>query len=173
MSALSHINALDANRFVALLGPLYEHSPWAAERAYANVPFSSIETLKAVLQAVVEGASDAERMALIRAHPELAGEKLRAKALTPSSMSEQAGAGLDKLSEREIESWTTLNARYSQRFGFPFIICVRLNTKQEIFASLMRRLGSEPEAERAEALRQIHLIAGLRLTDIIAKLEAN
>lgn len=173
MSALQHINRLDRDGFVKLLGPLYEHSPWAAERTFPKAPFTSIEALKATLAAVVDAASDEQRMDLIRAHPELAGDKLRAKALTTDSMSEQASAGLDRLNDREIESWTKLNTQYREIYGFPFIICVRLNTKQAIFTALMRRLDSTPEAEREEAMRQIHLIAGLRLADVIARLEAH
>jgi 2-oxo-4-hydroxy-4-carboxy-5-ureidoimidazoline decarboxylase len=171
--AIDHINRLDREAFVALLGPLYEHSPWAAERAFAKHPFSSIETLKALLVAVVEAASDDERMNLIRAHPELAGEKLSARALTASSMSEQATVGLDRLNPQEIESWTKYNAAYRERFGFPFIICVRLHDKPSIMTELLRRLGSTPEIEKKEAMRQIHAIAGIRLGDIVAKLEAS
>jgi 2-oxo-4-hydroxy-4-carboxy-5-ureidoimidazoline decarboxylase len=169
-AALAHVNALDKRGFIALLGPLYEHSPWAAERAIEAKPFASIDALAAALRTAVDRASDAERLQLIRAHPELAGEKLRAKALTSSSMSEQASIGLDGLDAQEIARWTALNAAYRERFGFPFIICVRLHAKDEILAALQKRLGRSDEEEKAEAIRQIHDIARLRLNDVLARL---
>ena len=171
MTAIDKINALDRSAFVSLLGELYEHSPWAAERAFGSAPFRGGAALTVALARAVDGAADHERLALIRAHPELAGEKLRAKSLTVASLSEQAGAGLDRLSASEIAAWTKLNRTYRERFGFPFIICVRKHTKEEIFDALNRRLGGTTAGETAEALGQIHEIARLRLTDILARLE--
>ncbi len=170
--ALDHINALDLAGFVALLGPLYEHSPWAAERAFQAGPFGDVATLAGALKSVVDHASEAERISLILAHPELAGDRLRARALTASSMSEQASLGLDRLDAQEIVQWTKLNAEYLKRFDMPFIICVRLHSKDEILAALNRRLGRTLAEERREAVRQIHDIARLRLDDALAKLEA-
>lgn len=170
--AIEHINALDKAGFVALLGSLYEHSPWAAERAFAVRPFDDVGAVGASLRAAVDMASDADRLQLIRAHPELASEKLRAKALTESSMSEQASRGLDKLDDAELQRWTALNATYRETFGFPFVICVRLHSKDEIVAAMERRLKRTEAEERAEAIRQINDIARLRLEDLAAKLEA-
>ncbi|MDP3740454.1 MAG: 2-oxo-4-hydroxy-4-carboxy-5-ureidoimidazoline decarboxylase [Hyphomonadaceae bacterium] len=169
---IAKINALDRTAFVALLGPLYEHSPWAAERAFASAPFASDKRLSAALTAAVNAASETERIALIRAHPELAGEKLRAKTLTDSSQSEQASIGLDRLSDAEIADWTRLNATYRERFGFPFVICVRLHTKPEIIAALHRRLDRSRMEELSESIAQIHDIARLRLSDVLTRLEA-
>jgi 2-oxo-4-hydroxy-4-carboxy-5-ureidoimidazoline decarboxylase len=169
-TALAAINALDRASFIALLGRLYEHSPWAAERAFSAAPFADAQTLADAFQEAVTQASDAERLALIRAHPELAGDRLRARALTTASMSEQASIGLDRLSESEIAEWTSLNAAYRETFDFPFLICVRLHTKAEILAALRRRLSSIPEQEVREAIAQIHDIARLRLTDLLNKL---
>lgn len=171
-SAIDHIRALDKPGFVALLGPLYEHSPWAAERAFAVGPFDDVEAVGASMRMAVDMASDEDKLALIRAHPELAGEKLRAKALTESSMSEQASRGLDQLGEDELQKWAALNAAYREAFGFPFIICVRLHSRDEIVAAMERRLKRSPAEERVEAIRQIHDIARLRLADLAAKLEA-
>jgi 2-oxo-4-hydroxy-4-carboxy-5-ureidoimidazoline decarboxylase len=171
MSAIAHINALNKAEFVALLGSLYEHSPWAAEKAFAVRPFDDADALGASLRAAVDMASEAEKLQLIRAHPELAGEKLRARALTTSSLSEQASIGLDQLGREELERWTPLNAAYREAFGFPFIICVRLHSKGEIVAAMERRLKRSESEERAEAIAQIHDIARLRLQDLIAKLE--
>jgi 2-oxo-4-hydroxy-4-carboxy-5-ureidoimidazoline decarboxylase len=170
--AIEHIRALDKAGFVDLLGPLYEHSPWAAERAFAVGPFDDVEAVGASLRAAVDMASEAEKLQLIRAHPVLAGEKLRAKALTHSSMSEQASRGLDHLGEDELQRWAALNAAYREKFGFPFVICVRLHSKDEIVSAMERRLNRTEAEERTEAVRQIHDIARLRLEDLAAKLEA-
>ena len=172
-NAIARINALDKAEFVGLLGSLYEHSPWAADRAFAMRPFDDADALASSLRAAVDMASEAEQLQLIRAHPELAGEKLRARALTASSLSEQASIGLDQLGREEIELWAALNAAYRERFGFPFIICVRLHSKDQIVTAMERRLRNDEADERTEALRQIHEIARLRLKDLIEKLEAD
>lgn len=168
---MNRIDALDRDSFVALLGPLYEHSPWAAEGAFEMRPFRYAGDLLAALRGVVDRAGDERRLALIRAHPELAGEKLRARELTASSMAEQGSLGLDKLAAEEIAEWTRLNAAYRARFGFPFVICVRLHSKAEIVAAMNRRLASAPDVEAAEAIKQIHDIARLRLDDLLGRVE--
>jgi len=170
-TAIARINALEQSAFIALLGGLYEHSPWAAERAFAGAPFADERALSLALAATVDTASENERGALVRAHPELAGEKLRAKALTGSSMSEQASIGLDRLGPAEIAQWAHLNAAYRERFGFPFVICVRLHTKAEILAALHHRLTRAPREELSEAIAQIHDIARLRLADLLKRME--
>jgi FAD-dependent urate hydroxylase len=173
LPAIEKINALDRDAFVSQLGSLYEHSPWTADRAFIKRPFADEASLAAALADAVDKASEAEQLALIRAHPELAGDKLRAKALTHASFSEQAGAGLDRLSPTEIAEWARLNAAYRERFGFPFVICVRLHTKDEILSALNRRLTRTAAAEMAEAIKQIHDIARLRLTDLLSGLSAS
>ena len=170
MSAIAKVNAMIREEFVALFGPLYEHSPWAAERAFGRKPFVGEEALVEALAAAVDGASEAEKLTLICAHPELASEKLQSRALTASSMSEQQGAGLDQLDPREIEEWAKLRSHYRERFCFPFVICVRKHSKDEIIAAMRRRLELAPDAERRQAISQIHQIAELRLRDILAGL---
>lgn len=170
--AVARIAALGRAGFVEMLGGVYEHSPWVAERAFAASPFADEAALAAALRAAVDHASEAERLALIRAHPELASEKLRRRSLTQASMSEQASAGLDRLSEVELADWADLNRRYRERFGFPFVICVRLHTQAQVLAAMRRRLEAAPEIEAAEAVRQIHDIARLRLTDLVATFRA-
>jgi 2-oxo-4-hydroxy-4-carboxy-5-ureidoimidazoline decarboxylase len=118
--------------------------------------------------ATLEQASAAERLALVRAHPELGGKLAIAGDLTPESRAEQASAGLDQLTRQEYAHFHELNSAYGARFGHPFIICVRLNTKSSIMAALERRLQSTPEAELAEAIAQIGLISRLRLYDAVA-----
>jgi OHCU decarboxylase len=170
--ALAHINALDKEGFIALLGTLYEHSPWAAVLAFGRRPLADRETLCGAMREAVNGASAADRLALIRAHPELAGEKLRRRELTSASMGEQASVGLDQLGEADLREWAQLNARYRERFGFPFVICVRLHSREQILSAIRSRLDGLPEAEAEEAIRQIHDIARLRLDDLIARLDA-
>jgi 2-oxo-4-hydroxy-4-carboxy-5-ureidoimidazoline decarboxylase len=117
------------------------------------------------MRMAVETAEDAGKLALIRAHPDLAGRLARAGGLTEASAREQGGLGLDRLSDEEFERFTGLNRRYRERFGFPFVICVRRTDKAGILAAFESRLGNDPAAEVTEALRQIHEIARLRLAD--------
>ncbi|HYG30206.1 MAG TPA: 2-oxo-4-hydroxy-4-carboxy-5-ureidoimidazoline decarboxylase [Allosphingosinicella sp.] len=139
---------------------LFEHSPWVEERADAR---SSSGDRHADLMAVVRDASPEEQLALIRAHPELAGKA--AVDLTEASASEQAGAGLDRLTQPEFDRFHALNAAYREKFGFPFIICVRLTDKAGILAAMERRLANDRDTEIATALEQIGEIVRLRLED--------
>ncbi|WP_336605233.1 2-oxo-4-hydroxy-4-carboxy-5-ureidoimidazoline decarboxylase [Phenylobacterium aquaticum] len=120
--------------FLAAFGHLYEHSPWVAERAWAKGPFAEPEALKAAFQTAIADASTAEQLALLRAHPQLADKAAIAQGLTADSAAEQASAGLDRLTEAEFGEFHALNAAYAERFGFPFIICVRLHDKAGILA---------------------------------------
>ena len=155
--------------FVARLGGIYEHSPWVAEAAADERPFGGREHLADRMRAAVENAGESAKFALIRAHPDLAGKLARAGELGADSAREQAGLGLDQLSDDEFERFSDLNARYHERFGFPFVICVRLTDKPGILAAFERRLEHDAAAETAEALRQIHHIARLRLENRVAE----
>jgi 2-oxo-4-hydroxy-4-carboxy-5-ureidoimidazoline decarboxylase len=161
------LNAMPKADFVACLGGIYEHSPWVAEQTAGERPFSGREHLADRMRAAVEGASDSAKLALIRAHPDLAGKLARAGALSAESTREQAGLGLDRLSDAEFERFSDLNSRYCERFGFPFVICVRLTDRPGILKAFERRLGHDASAETAEALQQIHHIARLRLDDLV------
>ncbi|WP_408589791.1 2-oxo-4-hydroxy-4-carboxy-5-ureidoimidazoline decarboxylase [Novosphingobium sp.] len=141
---------------------LFEHSPWIEARADA-LPSSGDRW--ADLMAVVHAASDEERLALIRAHPELAGKAALDRTLTQASAAEQASAGLDRLSEDEFAKFHELNAAYREKFGFPFIICVRLTDKAGILRAMAERLGHDREVEIATAIGQIGEIVRLRLAD--------
>ena len=141
---------------------LFEHSPWVEARADA-APASGDR--HADLMAVVHGASRDEQLALIRAHPELAGKAAIDGSLTEASAAEQASAGLDRLTRAEFDRFHTLNAAYRERFDFPFIICVRLTDKAGILAAMEARLANPPEAEIAAALAEIGKIVKLRLED--------
>ncbi len=146
--------------FIARYGALFEHSPWVVERASALLPLAS---LHAGLMKVVMDATPEERLALIRAHPELAGRAAVDGTLTEASAAEQASAGLDRLTQAEFDRFHALNHAYTAKFGFPFIICVRLTDKAGILAAMERRLGNDRDAEIAEALAQIGEIVRLRL----------
>jgi 2-oxo-4-hydroxy-4-carboxy-5-ureidoimidazoline decarboxylase len=139
---------------------LFEHSPWVEGRADAR---PSSGDRHADLMAVVRDASPEEQLALIRAHPELAGKA--AVALTEASAAEQASAGLDRLSQAEFDRFHALNAAYREKFGFPFIICVRLTDKAGILAAMERRLMNDRDTEIAAALDEIGKIVRLRLED--------
>ncbi len=141
---------------------LFEHSPWVEARADA-APSSGDRW--ANLMAVVREAAPEEQLALIRAHPELAGKAAIDGTLTEASAAEQASAGLDRLTPAEYERFHALNAAYRARFDFPFIICVRLTTKAGILAAIERRLGNSRETEIAIAIEQIGEIVRLRLGD--------
>jgi 2-oxo-4-hydroxy-4-carboxy-5-ureidoimidazoline decarboxylase len=142
---------------------LFEHSPWVEARADA-MPSSGDR--HADLMAVVHAATLEEQLALIRAHPELAGKAAIDRTLTDASAAEQASAGLDRLSEDEFARFHALNAAYRERFAFPFIICVRLTDKAGILAAMEARLANEREAEIATAIAQIGEIVRLRLKDV-------
>ena len=170
MLTLDQLNAATADECVALLDGTYEHSPWIARAAAAHRPFASLVHLKLVLAQVVrEGGQDAQ-LALIRAHPELAGKAMVSQTLTAESRNEQGKAGLTDCTPEEFERIQALNAAYNARFGFPFILAVRGPRglglgKTEIIATLARRLQNHPDFERAECLRNIHRIAEIRLND--------
>ena len=170
MLTLDQLNAATADECVALLDGTYEHSPWIARTAAAHRPFASLVHLKLVLAQVVrEGGHDAQ-LALIRAHPELAGKAMVSQTLTAESRNEQGKAGLTDCTPEEFERIQTLNAAYNAKFGFPFILAVRGPRglglgKTEIIATLARRLQNHPDFERAECLRNIHRIAEIRLND--------
>jgi 2-oxo-4-hydroxy-4-carboxy-5-ureidoimidazoline decarboxylase len=150
----------DRDAFIARYGALFEHSPWVVARAAQMLPLSS---LHAGLMRVVLDATPEEQLALIRAHPELAGKAAVDGILTEASAAEQASAGLDRLTQDEFDRFHALNAAYRDKFDFPFIICVRLTDKAGILAAMERRLGNDRETEIATALEQIGEIVRLRL----------
>jgi len=145
------------------MSALFEHSPWVESRADAR---PSTGDRHADLMAVVHDAAPEEQLALIRAHPELAGKAAVGGSLTEASAAEQASAGLDRLTLAEFDRFHALNAAYAKKFGFPFIICVRLTDKAGILAAMERRLANDRDTEIAAALEQIGEIVRLRLEDM-------
>ena len=167
---LDQLNAASLEDACALLDGLYEHSPWIARAALQQRPFASLAQLKhAMTQIVSTGGKDAQ-LALLRAHPELAGKAMVDKSLTAESTNEQSKAGLTQCTPAEFEKIQTLNAAYNAKFGFPFIVAVRGPRgvgmqKAEIIATLERRLHGHPDYELQECLRNVHRIAEIRLND--------
>ncbi|WP_127166955.1 2-oxo-4-hydroxy-4-carboxy-5-ureidoimidazoline decarboxylase [Xanthomonas euvesicatoria] len=152
--------ALDDAAFLARYRDLFEHSPWVVERALRRRPLADVH--RGLMQ-VVYDASPQDQVALIRAHPELAGKAAIDRTLTEASAAEQASAGLDRLSEDEFKRFHALNQAYRHRFGFPFVICVRLHDKAGILAALAQRLEAARNAEIATAIAEIGKIVHLRL----------
>jgi len=156
---LDEVNALDREQFVETLGWIFEHSPWVAERAWSARPFSSIDALHRAMFNHVLQARREEQLTLLCAHPDLG---TRAN-LSDASRGEQAGAGLDSLSQEEFERFNALNSKYRAKFGFPFLYAVKGSTKHDILRAMEQRLPASYEAEFAEALRQVYRIARFRL----------
>lgn len=164
---LDSLNSTSQPAFVAALGHLFEHSPWVAEETWAKRPFRDAAHVHAELCATMQAAPRERQLALIRAHPDLAGRLAQQNRLTAESTREQASAGLNQLNAAEMAAFQELNAQYRARFGFPFIICARLNAKDAIIAAMQSRLINTPEQEHAAALGEIEKIAWLRLQDTL------
>jgi 2-oxo-4-hydroxy-4-carboxy-5-ureidoimidazoline decarboxylase len=164
MTGLDDINAMTRAAFVATFGDVAEHSPWVAEKAWEKCPFADREALVQAFSEALRQAKHEAKLALIRAHPDLA---TRAR-LTADSTSEQAGAGLDRLSPQEFERFTRLNDCYKARFGFPFIFAVKGATKHQILAAFEERVGNSPDVEFETALAQIARIFRFRLEDRVS-----
>ena len=167
---LVQLNDATRDEALAALAGVYEHSPWVVDAALAERPFKSLAHLKLAMASAVRGAPREQQLALVRAHPELAGRAMVAGTLTAESTHEQSASGLTQCTPAEFAALQRLNAAYQQKFGWPFILAVRGPratglTRGEIIASFERRLQSHPELELAECLRQIHRIAELRLND--------
>ncbi len=167
MPLLADLNKADRAAFVAALGHLFEHSPWVAEETWLKRPFASAEALHTALCATMRAASRDRQLTLIRAHPDLAGRLAQQKKLTAESTREQASAGLDQLTDEELAVFTRQNDAYQAKFGFPFIICARLNAKSAILTAMQARGGNTPDQEFATALGEIEKIARLRMQDIL------
>jgi 2-oxo-4-hydroxy-4-carboxy-5-ureidoimidazoline decarboxylase len=165
---LEDLNAMEEDAFAGALGGVFEHSPWVPRAAYAARPFASVDDLQRALEAAMRAAPRARQLDLTRAHPELAGREARAGELTAESAGEQARAGLDRLSADEVRALGELNCAYRERFGFPFVVCVREHTKDSILAWGSERLGHATDEEIVVALGEIAKIAGLRLRDLVA-----
>lgn len=164
---IDQVNGLDAEGFVHRFGALYEHSPWVARTAWRERPFADLDELHRAFLKAVHDAPPEQRLALIRAHPDLAGKAAVAGELTPESAREQASAGLDRLSPGEFEEFTQTNRAYREKFDFPMIVAVREHTKETILAEARARLEHSRAGEMEVALAEIGKIAYLRLQDLV------
>lgn len=152
--------------FLDVFGGVYEHSPWIAEAVYAEGLTGTQDTvagLHGALRDVVDAADDDRKLTLLRAHPDLAGKLAVAGELTAESTSEQASAQLDKCTPEEFAEFQSLNDRYKEAFGFPYILAVRGRNRQEILENFRSRVDNDTETEFAQALKQVHRIALLRI----------
>jgi 2-oxo-4-hydroxy-4-carboxy-5-ureidoimidazoline decarboxylase len=160
---LADLNAGDRAAFISALGWIFEESPWVAERAWPRRPFASLDALHVAMTQVVADASQAEQLALLRAHPDL-GTRAR---ISDASTGEQRGAGLDRLTADEFARLQRLNGEYRGQFGFPFLFAVKGSTKHDVLAALESRVTRTRDEEFAEALQQVYKIARFRLEDML------
>ena len=160
---LPAVHACDADQFVARFADICEDTPWVAERASRRRPFGSLDAMAAAFAAVLVEAKTEEQLAVLRAHPDLAGKLARAGSVAEHSRSEQRGAGLDRLTDAEFEQFETLNRQYRDRFGFPFIFAVKGAGKAEILQAFERRLPNTADEELAQAVEQVCRIMRFRL----------
>ena len=163
---LSGLNGSPPQAFVAALGQAFEHAPWVAEAALTGRPYSTVAALHDGMMQTVRGADPARQLGFIAGHPEL-GSRVRRVELTEASQAEQGSLGLDRLGPEEFDRFTWLNRAYREKFGFPFIICVRRHTRDSILTQFERRLDHDIAAERARALDEIGFITRLRLVALV------
>ncbi len=163
MPQLDYLNTCTHDDFIAALGDVFEHSAWVAEAAFPFRPFPTVAALHQAMTDAVQRAPRERQIAFVRAHPELGSKLGRSADLTEASKDEQGSLGLDRLSEQEFERFTRLNATYRERFGLPFVICVRRHTRDSILRNFARRTESDPDVELQTALAEIGLITRLRL----------
>jgi 2-oxo-4-hydroxy-4-carboxy-5-ureidoimidazoline decarboxylase len=165
---LTELNSVSREDFVRVVGPVFEHSPWIAEATYPQRPFASLDALHQALTQTVCEADETKQLILIRAHPDLVGRLALSGQLTQESTKEQSSAGLDRLTAEEVQLFQANNAAYQEKFGFPFVICARLNRKEAILNGFKVRLQHSRAAEIQTALEEIGKIARLRLADIVS-----
>jgi 2-oxo-4-hydroxy-4-carboxy-5-ureidoimidazoline decarboxylase len=164
---MAPINAMDRSAFVQKFGGIFENSPWVAEQASEKRPFASLDDMHAAMVAAVKQAPAEKQLALLKSHPDLAGKEAQAGTMTASSVAEQASAGLNALTHGEMVRISDLNAAYKKKFGFPFIIAVRMYTKEGILFEFNRRLQNETQTEFANDLQNVYIITRLRLNKLL------
>jgi 2-oxo-4-hydroxy-4-carboxy-5-ureidoimidazoline decarboxylase len=165
---LSDLNACSREDFVAALANIFEYSPWIAEHAASLRPFAGASQLFNAMKAAVDRAPPELRLALIKAHPDLADKTQRAAGLTAESSAEQNSAGLDRLSDAEYVAFERVNNAYRTKFGFPYIVCVRRHTRDSILRDFERRLPNDAKTEMRASIEEICRIAALRIDQLVA-----
>jgi 2-oxo-4-hydroxy-4-carboxy-5-ureidoimidazoline decarboxylase len=165
--SLSDLNASSKGDFVAALANIFEHSPWIAEQVASARPFAGVKQLFDAMKAAVDRAPSELRLALIKAHPDLANRTQRAAGLTAESSAEQDSIGLDRLSDAEYQAFERVNNAYRAKFGFPYIVCVRRHTRDSILRDFERRLPNDANSEMAKSIEEICRIAALRVDQLV------
>jgi len=165
--SLSDLNVCSKADFVTALANVFEYSPWIAEQAASARPFAGVNALFAAMKAAVQGAGPDQRLALIKAHPDLADKTQRAAGLTAESSAEQNSVGLDRLSDAEYEAFERVNNAYRAKFGFPYIVCVRRYTKDSVLRDFELRLPNDAGTEMQTSIGEIFRIAALRLDQLV------
>ena len=168
-TTLKKLNASEQKAFVAVCGPLFEYSPWIADRTWPQRPFSNLQSLHKALVKTMNAATDAEKLKLIQAHPDLASRWAGQARRTQESNSEQTAAGLTQLTDEEVAAFDRFNRKYRGKFGFPFVICARKNKKDAILSAFPIRLKNSRKQEIETALTEIAKIAKLRLLDAVSE----
>jgi 2-oxo-4-hydroxy-4-carboxy-5-ureidoimidazoline decarboxylase len=165
--ALSDLNACSKDDFVAALANVFEYSPWIAEQAASVRPFTGVKQLFDAMKGAVDRAPSERRLALIKAHPDLANKTQRAAGLTAESSAEQNSVGLDRLSDAEYEAFERVNNAYRAKFDFPYIVCVRRHTRDSILRDFERRLPNDATTETQTSIEEICRIAALRVDQLV------
>src|ERR1700723_4734482 len=165
--SLSDLNACSKADFVAALANIFEYSPWIAEHAASARPFAGVISLFDAMKVAVDRAPPELRIALIKAHPDLANKTQRAAGLTAESSAEQDSVGLDRLSNAEYEAFERVNNAYREKFGFPYIVCVRRHTRDSILSNFEQRLPNDAATETSTSIAEICRIAALRLDQLV------
>ncbi len=166
-TTLSELNACNKDDFVAALANIFEYSPWIAEQTASMRPFAGVKELFDAMKAAVDRAPSELRLALIKAHPDLADKTQRAAGLTAESSAEQNSVGLDRLSDAEYVAFERVNNAYRSKFGFPYIVCVRRHTKDSILRDFERRLPNDAKTETQNSIEEICRIAALRVDQLV------
>ena len=161
---VAQVNKMTQSEFTDILGEIWEETPEIAQQAWQSKPFNDVDSLYQAMIAVVDSMREAEQLALIKAHPDL-GSKTK---MADASVEEQAGVGLNRLSEPEYQRFQFLNQAYKDKFGFPFIVAVKYHTKESILEAFETRLKNSQEEEQQQALTEISKIAQLRLESLIS-----
>lgn len=164
---IEDVNHLSASDFLQTFGFLYEHSPWVVEEVEKLRPFENLAEMQLAMTSCVNAADETARLALLKSHPELAGKEALDNALTSASEQEQASAGLDKMTAKEYSVFADLNQSYKMKFGFPFIVCVRLTDKQGIMSAMQRRVNNTLDEELKTSLSEVEKIVKLRSEAIV------
>src|SRR5258708_3746337 len=164
---LADLNACGKDDFISALSNIFEYSPWIAEQAASARPFAGVKQLLDAMKAAVDRGAPELRLALIKAHPDLANKTQRAAGLTAESNAEQDSVGLDRLSDAEYAAFERVNNAYRAKFGFPYIVCVRRHTRDSILRDFERRLPNDARTETQKSIEEIFRIAALRLDQLV------